>query len=137
MHCCLAYGLKTLKTLESNQFPSTAADLRLELENYISENCNEKISGNAISDWVLWDSKSSVTAYTDRMRHGSDWGGAIEIAVCARIKNIEVHIYERKDNNFQLISKFEPCFSNYAKIERKFVSVVYGGRCHYDALVIL
>ena len=115
----------------------TAASLRMELEDYIAAHPNEEISDTPISDYILWDSQMSVKAYTNKMRVGNDWGGAIEIAVCATIKNVEVHVYEKKGNKFIRISKFAAGGARSGSTSAPpVVSVLYGGRCHYDAMTI-
>ena len=158
----LAYGLrKVYLSVNSSSRSSTssansncklstnATDLRMSLENYIASHPSEIIGGTAISDWVLWDSQVGVTAYADRMRVGSDWGGAIEIAVCALLMAVEVHVYERKGTSFTIISKFESSAAvvplqdvvhtnnNESNESGRTVKIVYGGRCHYDAIEVI
>jgi hypothetical protein len=125
----MAHGLRSARAGRE----TSASSLRMELEDYMASHPHEEISDTPISDYILWDSQTSVKAYTGRMRSGNDWGGAIEIAVCARIKNVEIHVYEKKGGNFIRISKFEATNSDSAP---RVVSVLYGGRCHYDAMVV-
>ena len=72
---------------------------------------------------------------------GSHWGGAIEIAVCARLHGVVVHVYERSGSGgfFERIAAFTgndgSALSSSSKAS-KTVSVVYSGRCHYDALQV-
>ncbi len=69
-------------------------------------------------------------AYARKMRTGSDWGGAIEIAVCASLKGVNVPVSEAEGpRSYRRISQFGQDGAS------RTVSVVYGGRCHYDALV--
>mmetsp|Transcript_43634 Transcript_43634/g.98160 ORF Transcript_43634/g.98160 Transcript_43634/m.98160 type:complete len:151 (-) Transcript_43634:276-728(-) len=106
----------------------SAQGLRREVADYVAGHPRTEIVGVPISDWVLWDSGLTPKAYADRMRTGSHWGGAIEMAVVALIKGVPVGVYEGRGGRFERISYFEGA--------GKEVSVVYGGRVHYDALVL-
>ena len=127
----LSYGLRRSRSTSGRG--ETAPALRMELEDYIAAHPHDEISDTPLSDYILWDSQSSVKAYTNRMRVGNDWGGAIEIAICARIKNVEIHVYEKRGSNFVRISKFD-CGDSGGN--PKILNILYGGRCHYDALDI-
>ena len=65
-------------------------------------------------------------------------GGAIEMAVCAKLRNVHVHVYEGSGARFKRISRFESdnAPGGGGGKPRRTVNVVYGGRVHYDALVI-
>ena len=39
-------------------------------------------------------SQCSVDSYASKMRRVGEWGGAPEIAVCARMAEIDVQVYE-------------------------------------------
>ena len=65
------------------------------------------------------------------MRSGARWGGAIEIAICAQIKRVAVHIYEQGGGGFARISTFGSDESG------QIVNIHYGGRVHYDALQLM
>ena len=39
-----------------------------------------------VKDWVMWDSGMDTANYAKGMRTGSQWGGAVELAVCAKVK---------------------------------------------------
>ncbi|CAE7868050.1 YOD1 [Symbiodinium microadriaticum] len=107
-----------------------ASALRAEIADYIASHPEEEVAGNPISDWVLWDSGEDPNAYALSMREGSRWGGAMEIALCAKLHRIRVDIFERRSDHFLRIAsfgeadKFEP------------VRLLYGGRVHYDALEV-
>jgi len=114
----------------------TAPVLRREIEDYISAHPDEDLNGTAIKKWVEWDSGNTVTTYTGMMRNSSNWGGAIEIAVCAHMKGIQIDVYERNSNGlFKRISSFKP--STAPTNSKSKINVLYGGRCHYDALIIV
>lgn len=80
-----------------------------------------------LKDWVYWDSGSNPAAYARRMSTGG-WGGAIEMAACALLKRCTVHVYERCRGGFKRISEFGGSGET--------INVLYGGRVHYDALLV-
>ena len=89
------------------------------------------IGGTPIRDWVLWDSGLTPEAYAKRMGTGSHWGGAIEMAVCARLQGVRVCVFEStRGGRYQQIAAFE------TGPAQRDVHVVYSGRCHYDALLV-
>ena len=105
-----------------------ASALRAEIADYIAEHPHQEVAGNPISDWVLWDSGEDPKAYALSMREGSRWGGAMEIALCAKLHNVSVEIFERRSDHFARIASF----GDAAKAGP--VRLLYGGRVHYDAL---
>lgn len=117
-----------------------ASQLRAEIADYIAANADTKVAGNPLRDWVLWDSGAEVAAYAETMRTGSRWGGALELAVCAKAKAVEVHVYERGGGGFVCISVFQAedsqPSSHACTSALRVVNVVYGGRVHYDALQV-
>ena len=135
----LAYGLRLRSPAAAGDRQRSAATgdaraLRQELEAWIGRHPAATIGGTALADWVAWDSSATVQAYSARMASGSDWGGAIEIAVCARLRGREVHVYEQTTGGgFARISRFR---LEGAAAQGRPVSVLYGGRCHYDAIEI-
>jgi len=129
----LSYGLNRVRRgRRDGKGTETARTLRRDLENYISTHSTECIGGTPIEDWILWESQTSVESYTNRMRESNDWGGAIEIAVCARVMGVTVDVYERMGSSFKRISHFTTDNKDAAVI-----NVLYCGRCHYDALETL
>ena len=117
----LSYGLRN----------TSATQLRAEVADFIAGNPNAEVAGNPLKDWVLWDSGMDVKAYASTMRTGARWGGAVEIAICAQIKRVAVHIYEQGGGGFARISTFGSDDSG------QIVNVHYGGRVHYDALQLM
>lgn len=117
----LAFGLKS----------TNASSLRAEIADYIAAHPDAKIADNPLRDWVLWDAGMDTVAYGRAMRTGSRWGGAVELAVCAQLKKVNVHVYERDKcgKGFVRISSFGGAASST-------VSLLYGGRVHYDALQV-
>lgn len=106
-----------------------ASSLRREIAIYIASNPQAKISGDTLEEWVRWDASMCCDSYARQMaREG--WGGGIEMAVFSLLKNVSVHVYERRGSAFQRIT----CFDR--PEPSKIVHVVYQGRKHYDALVV-
>lgn len=121
----LAYGLRGV----------TAAQLRAEIADFIAENPQVEVAGNPIRDWVLWDSGLDTASYARSMRTGSRWGGAVELAVCAKVRRVDVDVYERAARGgFVRISNFQGASG--AGTMPQQVNLVYGGRVHYDALAV-
>lgn len=117
----LSYGLRD---------SSTASTLRRDICGYIVKNPDVKIADTAIKDWIAYDSNNdSVQSYANRMLSGT-WGGGIEMAVLTKMKNVNVHVYEKCQEGYRRISTFD------APGAAKTISVVYQGRMHYDAIVV-
>lgn len=111
---------------------TSASKLRAEIADYIAANPNATVGDNPIKDWVLWDTGMDTSSYSRAMRSGSRWGGAVELAVCAKVKRMHVHVYEKSRAGFVRISSFEGDRGPNAGV----INVLYGGRVHYDALEI-
>ncbi|KAG8469020.1 hypothetical protein KFE25_007538 [Diacronema lutheri] len=111
---------------------SKAGALRRELSDFIAANPRLEVGESPLEDWVLWDAEMSVAEYAARMRSGHAWGGAIEMAVCARARGVDVRVYERTlPGTFVCICAFQGGGGSGAA---KPVRLLYGGRVHYDAL---
>lgn len=105
--------------------------LRAEICSYIRNHPDVDIAGNPLKDWVKWDSNQSVSRYA-RAMSGSRWGGGIEMAVCAKMKDVNIHVYERRgwfSGGYERIS----CFENPGA--KRTISVLYCGGIHYDAFI--
>lgn len=105
--------------------------MRREIAKWVENNPDLKIADTPVKDWVKCDSGRSVSSYARGMGQ-SGWGGGIEMAACARLKGINVHVYEKRGmmkGGYQRISCFD------VKGARKTVHVLYQGGVHYDALV--
>lgn len=109
-----------------------ARSLRREIAKWIAANPDLTIADTPVSDWVKWDSGRSVAQYA-RSIGVSGWGGGMEMAACARLRGINVHVYEKrssyKGGGYQFISCFD------VRSARKTIHVLYQGGVHYDALV--
>lgn len=115
------------------------AELRSLVTKYIEANPDASVAGTALRKWVLWDTGLTVAQYAARMRSPGSWGGALEIAIVADLKQASVHVYERlkgSRDQFKQIATFgeleEPHGGGGLQAH-----VVYGGRVHYDALKLL
>lgn len=100
---------------------------------YIMLNPSAEIADTPLRDWVSWDSSLPVPIYAARMAVGG-WGGGIEMAACARLKSVDVHVYEASGGAWRLISAFRGNADG--KPAKKTVRVAYQGRMHYDALSV-
>lgn len=86
------------------------------------------VPGNPVSDWVLWDSGEDPASYARSMRAGSRWGGAMEIALCAKLRHAFIEIFERRSDHFVRIASFGD-----SRAANR-IRLLYGGRVHYDAI---
>lgn len=100
---------------------------------YIMLNPSAEIADTPLRDWVSWDSSLPVPVYAARMAVGG-WGGGIEMAAFARLKGVDVHVYEATGGAWRLISAFRG--NEDGKKSKRTVRVVYQGRMHYDALAL-
>ncbi|GAB5354670.1 hypothetical protein AAMO2058_000138900 [Amorphochlora amoebiformis] len=115
----LAYGLG-----------SNANRVRQEVCRFLLRNPKLEIGGDTIHEWIEYDSNCSVRTYVSKMSRSGVWGGGIEIAACAHLYGVNVHVWERSWGVYKRISCFE------VKGARKVINVIYGGRMHYDALIV-
>jgi len=120
----LAYGLGNL---------SQASLLRREIAGFIGLNPSLTIADAALQDWVYWDSSLPVSVYAARIAVGG-WGGGIEMAAFARLKGVDVKVYEASNGAWRLIAAFQGNVDG--KPTEKIVRVAYQGRMHYDAVVV-
>ena len=85
----------------------SATALREEVASFVASHPDALLSGTPVREWVEWDCNLSTSAYAARMRGSGQWGGAIEIAITAMLKRVEVRVYEpAADRAFRLISAF-------------------------------
>mgnify|MGYP006101602791 CR=1 FL=1 len=104
-----------------------ASTLRREIANFIAKNPRLKIADSPLSDWIKWESNSSVKTYASRMSRGG-WGGGIEMAAFSHLYKVNVHVYEKKGGMFSRSSGFRriSCFNVNKNGET--VHILYGGR---------
>lgn len=114
----------------SERFYDSAEQLRREIARFIESHTKLEIAGNTIEEWVLWDQQSSAQTYAWQMAR-TGWGGGLELACFSRMKNMNVHVYERSGGSFKRIS----CFDVPRPVQT--VHILYQGGVHYDALVPL
>ena len=84
-----------------------------------------------MSDWIKWDSGSSVSEYASRMSGGA-WGGGIEMASLSKLRGVNVHVYEKNGGYYKRISAFDHAESPQ---DKQTVKVLYCGGVHFDALL--
>jgi len=109
-----------------------ASLLRLEISKYIMEHPDMLVAGTSLEEWVKHDSGEGVNSYATKMA-GDSWGGGIEMEVLSRLKDVNVHVFEKCENGFQRIC----CFDVDGAAAKRTVNVLYQGRNHYDALTLL
>jgi hypothetical protein len=109
----------------------TAGGLRREIAEFLQHNPGLQIAGDTLEEWVRWDSNNSVRDYARRIAV-SGWGGGIEMACCALMKNVNVHVYETSRSFGASEYKRISCFDS--PNATKTIHVLYQGGVHYDAL---
>jgi hypothetical protein len=119
----LAHSLRPIHRVE-------AQSLRKQIASFMEKTPNVEIADTPLSDWVKYDSGASAGEYAKMMSYGSRWGGAIEMAACTRLFNVNVHVYSRTSRGYTRISTFAN------KDARHTVSVNYEGNCHYNSIEI-
>ena len=107
--------------------------LRREICKYIESHPDEIIAGNPLKEWIKWDSNCDVRSYSRRMSDGA-WGGGIEMAIFTKIKNVNLHVYER--NMISCLKRISAFDQHEGAERKKIVRVIYQCGDHYDAVVI-
>eukprot|EP00747_Dinoflagellata_sp_TGD_P209456 gnl/TRDRNA2_/TRDRNA2_82853_c0_seq1.p1 gnl/TRDRNA2_/TRDRNA2_82853_c0~~gnl/TRDRNA2_/TRDRNA2_82853_c0_seq1.p1 ORF type:complete len:225 (+),score=33.68 gnl/TRDRNA2_/TRDRNA2_82853_c0_seq1:39-713(+) len=108
---------------------ASASALRQEMCSYMKKNPDASIADTTLKDWVRYDSGGDgIDTYASKMKSGGSWGGGIEMAVLTKMKNVNVHVYQKCSSGFKRISNFD------APQGKKTINVLYTGGNHYDAL---
>lgn len=127
LYHALAYGLGGR---------SNASSLRKRICAHMVAHPELEISGTPLSEWVGMASQCSIEDYVGRMQRSGEWGGAPEIAVCARMEGVDVDVYQPSAAGFELVAPFsggEGTAERQGPLPK--LRVLYVGRMHYDALV--
>lgn len=106
----------------------THSTLRADICGFMETHSDLSIAGTSLADWIQMLAGTQVQLYARKMAKGSQWGGAPEIAACAHMRNVNIHVYERRGRGFELTVPFDVGGS-------KTIGVLYVGGVHYDALV--
>jgi len=105
-------------------------DLRKQVAEVIEDEPSLKIANTSVGEWVAMSTGKSPQAHAHELYRGDVWGGALELAVAAKVKGVNIHVYEQCPGGFHCITAFnEPT-------AKRTVNVVYQTEpCrHYDAL---
>lgn len=119
----IAWGLKDATTGQA---------LRRQMVDFIRENPSYKIADTTIREWVQLTTGKNVHQYTQRLSQSSTWGGALELALAAKLKVVNIHVYKSCQGGYRCIATFDMPQAVYV------VNIVYStDPCkHYDALFI-
>lgn len=110
---------------------STTANFQPLHPSFVEESPDAEIAGTPLRDWVLWECGLAPSQYARRMRGAGQWGGAIELAIFSHAHKAAVCVYEPDPGGgHRRISVFGSLSSP------KALHLLYGGRVHYDALVM-
>jgi len=107
----------------------TAATLRADICSFMEKHPDLSIAGTSLAEWIHMVAGSPLMQYAKKMAKGGQWGGAPEIACCAHMCGVNVHVYERQRGSFELTVPFDVGGA-------RTVNVLYVGGVHYDALVL-
>ncbi len=113
---------------------SSAEPLRLRhaIADFIESQPDAAVGGEPLREWIRWDSDLSPDAYAARMRGAGNWGGAIELAVFARLFGVAAYVYEAvpaAPGSFRRIASFRPPHET-----EQVAHLLYRSGVHYDAL---
>jgi hypothetical protein len=113
---------------------TTATELRRSIAEYIASEASADISNTSIQDWVLMTEGKGHQAYASIIAAPNAWGGAIELAVAAKIHSVSIHVFERVKTTgwFRCIASFGHKAHPRAK---GVVNIIYDAH-HFDALVV-
>ena len=105
------------------------AQIKGSILDFILRNPDEEIDNTSIAEWIQIDTGENAAAYVDRMRgnSGDEWGGPLEIAVYARLKAQNVHVF-RQLEGMELICTSQ--FDTPGAMSTK--CVCYKNGNHYD-----
>lgn len=115
----LAYGLGS----------GTAASVRAEICAFMEQSPGLSIAGTSLAEWIQMLAGCPVSQYARKMAKSAQWGGAPEIAACAHMRKVNIHVYERRGSGFELTVPFDVGGT-------RTVRVLYVGGVHYDALIL-
>jgi len=107
---------------------SDAASIRKEIADFIKSNADASVAGLNLEDWVKFDTGETLEAYVGQMSEGG-WGGAVEIEVFSRLKEVRVHVHENSQRGYKRICTFG------TDDMPRTVNLLYQGRKHYDVML--
>merc|ERR1712146_128053 len=96
----------------------------------ITSSVNLTWTGVTLKEWIEMDCGRSVQRYAEKISSGS-FGGAIEMEIFTKIKDMNVHVYERCSGGYRRTSCFDA-----SKETKGTVNILYRRKCHYDSLII-
>lgn len=106
--------------------------LRRQVAQVIENEPTLKIANTTVREWVRMAAGKDHSVHAKELYRGECWGGAVELAVAAKIRQVNIHVYEAFSDGFRCITAFD------VPGAVRSISVVYHTEpCrHYDALVI-
>merc|ERR1711937_735992 len=104
----------------------SAASIRTDVCMFMERSPDLTIAGTSLTEWIQMLAGVPIKQYTKKMSKSGNWGGAPELAACAHMKNVNIHVYERRGNNFELTVPFDVGGG-------RTITVLYVGGVHYDA----
>lgn len=111
---------------------TTGPSLRRQLVAFMGQNQLYRIADTTIKEWVQMTSGKSVPQYIQRLSQSNTWGGALELALAAKLKGVNIHVHKRCGDGYRCIATFD------MPEAVRTVNIVYRTvPCkHYDALSV-
>eukprot|EP00746_Dinoflagellata_sp_MGD_P019190 gnl/MRDRNA2_/MRDRNA2_14457_c0_seq1.p1 gnl/MRDRNA2_/MRDRNA2_14457_c0~~gnl/MRDRNA2_/MRDRNA2_14457_c0_seq1.p1 ORF type:complete len:443 (-),score=69.49 gnl/MRDRNA2_/MRDRNA2_14457_c0_seq1:98-1426(-) len=108
-----------------------AKTLRREIADFIAVQSKTSLAGISIEDWIKWEHDISPRTYAKDLLRPYTWGGSLELAVAAKIKAVNINVYESCQ-----YGKFKNLHEFPVPDAKGTVDVVYRTKPskHYDAL---
>ena len=95
---CLFYSLIYGINNTCSNIKKYANTLRLEICNFIENNCKSILSGfgnENLEKWIKMETNENISEYVNRMKKSQQWGGSPEIKVFVILKSVNVHIFKK------------------------------------------
>lgn len=77
----------------------SASELRAQVVDTLVQQPLLRIDGTTLKAWTLLDAKMPIRAYARHIGRRDVWGGALEIAIIARLYGRPIHVYQPTPSN--------------------------------------
>lgn len=109
-----------------------AATLRAKVVTVLKRLPSLDMNGVPLSEWTQWYADMPIERYAAHIARPNVWGGALEMAILARVFQRPIEVYEPTDHNTacRKISEFEIT----QRAAGPTMRLLYTGRSHYMPL---
>lgn len=126
-HCffrCIIYSIYDKKTIK--QFNE------LDMIKSIREDISDDIKSFYSDEVIKFQSNGDVNEYCNRVKNGL-WAGQLEGMVCSKKYNLNIHLYEYKDNEINPMEGYDSWIQN--KDDSKNLYLLFVNNNHYELLL--